>query len=120
MHIWWKHQRKDKCKYKGCSRNVRHRNCLYHFPFYSVHQSVFNKVCISEDRGPLDILKNGVHEIRDSNLDYCIVYGRQDEFQPVCEDFNKMAERLKKSVNQIQQQEFSRKELVAGISHDKL
>lgn len=67
---------------------------------------------------PLDILANGVHEIRDGNLDCRIDYDRQDEFQPVCEDFNKMAERLKESVNQIQQQERSRKELVAGISHD--
>lgn len=36
----------------------------------------------------------------------------------VCEDFNVMAERLKESVNQPQQQEHSRKELIAGISHD--
>nr|WP_217936463.1 HAMP domain-containing sensor histidine kinase [Enterocloster clostridioformis] len=67
---------------------------------------------------PLDILTNGVHEIRDGNLDYRIVYDRQDEFQPVCEEFNEMAGKLKESVNQIQQQERSRKELVAGISHD--
>lgn len=67
---------------------------------------------------PLDILTNGVHEIRDGNLDYRIAYDRQDEFQPVCEDFNEMAGKLKESVNQIQQQERSRKELVAGISHD--
>lgn len=67
---------------------------------------------------PLDILTNGVHEIRDGNLDCHIAYDRQDEFQPVCEDFNEMAGRLKESVNQIHQQERSRRELVAGISHD--
>lgn len=67
---------------------------------------------------PLDILTKGVHEIRDGNLDYRIHYDGNDEFLPVCEDFNEMAERLKTSVCQIQRQERSRKELVAGISHD--
>lgn len=67
---------------------------------------------------PLELLANGVHELRDGNLDYRIVYPHQDEFQPVCEDFNEMARRLKKSVQKLQQQEQSRKELIAGISHD--
>lgn len=67
---------------------------------------------------PLDILTVGVHEIRDGNLDYRIDYENHDEFYPVCEDFNEMAGRLKDSVNRIRQQEQSRKELIAGISHD--
>lgn len=74
---------------------------------------VFRKI-----EGPLDILIHGVHEIRDGNLDYRIEYDGQDEFLAVCEDFNEMAERLKTSVRQIQRQERSRKELIAGISHD--
>jgi signal transduction histidine kinase len=53
---------------------------------------------------PLDILTNGVRQIRDGNLDYRIQYDQQDEFTPVCADFNDMAVRLK--------------ELLAGISHD--
>ncbi len=67
---------------------------------------------------PLDILSDGVHELRDGNLDFRIVYDQRDEFQPICEDFNEMAVRLKDSVQKIQQQEKSRKELIAGISHD--
>lgn len=67
---------------------------------------------------PLDILTGGVHELRDGNLDYRIKYDRNDEFLPICEDFNSMAERLRASVEQIQRQEQSRKELIAGISHD--
>lgn len=67
---------------------------------------------------PLDILTAGVHEIRDGNLEFQIEYDRQDEFLPICEDFNEMAKRLKESVAKIQQQEQSRKELLAGISHD--
>ncbi|MBP2650808.1 MAG: integral rane sensor signal transduction histidine kinase [Firmicutes bacterium] len=67
---------------------------------------------------PLNILTNGVRQIRDGNLEYSIKYDRKDEFAPVCEDFNDMAVRLKKSVALLQQQEVSRKELLAGISHD--
>ena len=67
---------------------------------------------------PLDILACGVHEIRDGNLEYRIEYGRKDEFLLVCEDFNEMAVRLKQSVDMMQRQEKSRKELIAGISHD--
>lgn len=67
---------------------------------------------------PLDILAGGVHEIRDGNLEYRIAYNRKDEFLPVCEDFNEMAVRLKQSVDMMQHQEKSRKELIAGISHD--
>lgn len=67
---------------------------------------------------PLDILAGGVREIRDGNLDYRITYEREDEFLPVCGDFNEMALRLKQSVDMMQRQERSRRELVAGISHD--
>lgn len=67
---------------------------------------------------PLTTLATGVHELRDGNLDYRINYYHEDEFLPICEDFNEMAIRLKESVAKIQQQEKNRKELVAGISHD--
>lgn len=67
---------------------------------------------------PLDILTDGVHQIRDGNLDYRIAYDGKDEFQSVCEDFNHMAARLKESVAITQKNEQNRKELIAGISHD--
>ncbi|OMF98420.1 ATP-binding protein [Paenibacillus sp. FSL R7-0337] len=67
---------------------------------------------------PLDTLVDGVHQIRDGNLDVRIEYGNKDEFASVCEDFNDMAIRLKESQRLIQRQEESRKELLAGISHD--
>lgn len=67
---------------------------------------------------PLEILANGVHELRDGNLDYRIAYDRQDEFWSVCADYNEMAGRLKALVTRLQQQEHSRRELIAGISHD--
>lgn len=74
---------------------------------------VFKKI-----EAPLDILANGVKEISDGNLDYRIDYKPKDEFTPVCEEFNEMAARLKASVELSQQHEQSRKELLAGISHD--
>lgn len=67
---------------------------------------------------PLDVLADGVREIRNGNLEYRIPYDREDEFLAVCRDFNEMAVRLKRSVDGMQRQEQSRKELVAGISHD--
>lgn len=67
---------------------------------------------------PLGMLSEGVRQIRDGNLDHRIVYETEDEFAPICSDFNEMAVRLKESVDLTQQHEQSRKELLAGISHD--
>ncbi|MFR4394217.1 MAG: HAMP domain-containing protein [Ruminococcus callidus] len=51
---------------------------------------------------PLDILISGVHEIQDGNLAYRIRYSNKDEFLPVCQDFNQMAERLQQSIVQTE------------------
>lgn len=67
---------------------------------------------------PLDILVSGVHEIQDGNLAYRIDYHEKDEFYSVCTDFNHMAEQLQRSIEQTEREERSRKELIAGISHD--
>lgn len=67
---------------------------------------------------PIEILVSGVHELRDGNLDYRIQYDYNDEFKSVCADFNEMAQRLSDMVTARQKDEESRKELIAGISHD--
>lgn len=67
---------------------------------------------------PLKILSGGVQQISDGNLEYRINYTGEDEFLPVCTDFNEMADRLKASEERTQQHEQSRKELLVGISHD--
>ena len=67
---------------------------------------------------PLEMLSDGVHQISDGNLDYRIIYHGEDEFKPICEDFNNMAIQLKSSVEEVQRNEQNRKELIAGISHD--
>ncbi|MDR2136765.1 MAG: HAMP domain-containing protein, partial [Synergistaceae bacterium] len=66
----------------------------------------------------LHTLTYGVHQIRDGNLNFRIDYQENDEFTAVCEDFNEMAARLLDSVVAGQKDEQSRKELIAGISHD--
>jgi len=67
---------------------------------------------------PIDLLSSGAREISGGNLDYRIVYDQNDEFKPVCEDFNEMAVRLKASTLALQKDEQNRKELLASISHD--
>ena len=67
---------------------------------------------------PLDILVNGVQEIGSGNLNYRINYDENNEFTPICKEFNEMADRLKESIEQTKRNEESRKELMAGISHD--
>ena len=68
--------------------------------------------------GPLEILNYGVHQIPLGNLDYRIEYDRHDEFSIVCADFNLMAQKLHASVERQEKDEISRKELIAGLSHD--
>jgi signal transduction histidine kinase len=67
---------------------------------------------------PLETLSNGVRQIRDNNLDFRLDYKADDEFRPVCEVFNEMASRLEAMIAERQKDEDSRRELIAGISHD--
>ncbi len=66
----------------------------------------------------IEELSKGVRQIRDGNLAIKIQYKTDDEFRPICEDFNDMARRLRESVALIERQEKNRKELLAGMSHD--
>ena len=67
---------------------------------------------------PLTPLNNGVRQIHDNNFSYRIDYKEDDEFRPVCEAFNEMAEKLEISAVQHKKDEANRRELIAGISHD--
>ncbi|MDY2629435.1 MAG: HAMP domain-containing sensor histidine kinase [Lachnospiraceae bacterium] len=67
---------------------------------------------------PLEILENGTMELGEGNLGYRIAYDNEDEFQSVCQNFNQMAQALQDSMTAVRQNEQSRKELLAGISHD--
>ena len=68
--------------------------------------------------GPLNHLSAGAREIRNGNLDYEIRYEKRDEFGEVCRDFNEMRGYLKQSVEQRQEFERRRQDLITGVSHD--
>lgn len=67
---------------------------------------------------PLDLLSQGAQALGGGDLDYRIDYTRDDEFAPLCQLFNEMAAKLKSLVERTQKDDESRKELIAGISHD--
>jgi len=67
---------------------------------------------------PLELLIEGVRQIQENNLAYRIDYAGKDEFRPICDAFNGMAERLETSAARRQKDEANRRELIAGISHD--
>jgi signal transduction histidine kinase len=74
---------------------------------------VFNTINAS-----IDSLRNGVGQIREGYLSYRLDTDKNNEFDAVSADFNEMAERLLDYVNSRLQDETTRKELIAGISHD--
>ena len=79
---------------------------------------IFTKFVFKPMIASLEILADGVQKISDGNLDYRIKQDIGNEFDSVCADFNEMAVRLHDMVSQKQLDEKSRKELIAGISHD--
>lgn len=79
---------------------------------------ILTKYVFKKIKDPLNLLVYGVNEIGKGNLDYSADYTENDEFRMVFEAFNDMTKRLKASVEQTRKNEESRKELMAGISHD--
>ena len=67
---------------------------------------------------PLDLLNGGVRQIHSNNFAHRIDYKGNDEFRPICDAFNEMAEKLETSTERRQKDEAARRELIAGISHD--
>jgi signal transduction histidine kinase len=67
---------------------------------------------------PLDMLSFGVKQIQNNNLDFRLEYKNNDEFLPICGAFNEMAKRLGAMAAEHDKYEESRRELLAGISHD--
>lgn len=67
---------------------------------------------------PLDTLVSGVDRIRSGDLDSPICYSEPDEFKAACDAVDLMAAKLKASLEAEQSRQQSRKELIAGMSHD--
>ncbi len=67
---------------------------------------------------PLNELHRGATSIQQGNLNIHLRHDRDDEYGPIFEHFNTMAEALSNSLKEREYQEQRRKELIAGISHD--
>ena len=67
---------------------------------------------------PLDELVAGVERIQGGNLDEPIAYDGNDEFKAACDAVDLMAAKLKAALDDEQRRQQSRKELIAGMSHD--
>lgn len=99
-------------------KNIAVLLCLLIIAAVIVTNRFLTKFIVKKIEEPLDILAYGVHQIRDGNTDYRIEYSGNDEFKSICDSFNEMAARLKESVELTERNDRSRRELIAGISHD--
>ncbi len=67
---------------------------------------------------PLNILRIGMNQIKEGDLDYSVESETQDEIGQLCEDFEEMRIRLKELIESRLQYEEDIKELISNISHD--
>ncbi len=67
---------------------------------------------------PLNILRVGMNQIKEGDLDYSVVSDTEDEIGQLCEDFEEMRIRLKEQIDSRLQYEEDIKELISNISHD--
>jgi len=67
---------------------------------------------------PLNILRIGMNQIKDGDLDYSVKSETYDEIGQLCEDFEEMRIRLKELIDNRIQYEEDVKELISNISHD--
>lgn len=63
-------------------------------------------------------LSEAVRQVQDGNLGYRIGSRKKDELGKACQEFDEMAEYLENSVKERERYEESRKQMLAGISHD--
>ena len=86
--------------------------------FASVINNFFTHRITKNITRPLDMLNGGVRQIHANNFSHRIDYKGNDEFRPICDAFNEMAEKLETSTERRQKDDAARRELIAGISHD--
>ncbi len=67
---------------------------------------------------PLNELQRGAEAVQEGNLMVHLTHGGNDEFTPALDAFNLMTRKLRESLQQREQAEERRKELIASISHD--
>ena len=84
----------------------------------SIINNFFTHRMMKNITSPLELLNGGVRQIHSNNFAHRIDYKGNDEFRPICDAFNEMAEKLETSTEQREKDEAVRRELIAGISHD--
>ena len=84
----------------------------------SLVNNFFTQRMVKNITRPLELLNGGVRQIHANNFACRIEYKGKDEFLPICDAFNEMAEKLETSTVQRKKDEANRRELIAGISHD--
>jgi signal transduction histidine kinase len=67
---------------------------------------------------PLNILRIGMNQIKEGDLDYSVESETEDEIGQLCEDFEEMRIRLKELIDSRLAYEEDIKELISNISHD--
>ncbi len=67
---------------------------------------------------PLNVLRIGMSQIKDGDLDYSVQSDTEDEIGQLCEDFEEMRIRLKELIDNRIKYEEDIKELISNISHD--
>lgn len=67
---------------------------------------------------PISALGYAAKAVESGNLNHVITYASNDEFQPITTQFNAMIGTLAHNKKERELQEKSRRELIAGISHD--
>lgn len=67
---------------------------------------------------PLNILRIGMNQIKEGDLDYSVESETNDEIGQLCEDFEDMRLRLKDLINSRLAYEEDIRELISNISHD--
>ncbi len=67
---------------------------------------------------PLEILENAANNISDNNLEFAVVYDKQDELGKLCQSFEKMRLALRNNSIEMWRQVEERKRLNAAFSHD--
>jgi signal transduction histidine kinase len=67
---------------------------------------------------PLNILRIGMNQIKEGDLDYTVESETNDEIGQLCEDFEDMRLRLKELINSRLAYEEDIRELISNISHD--
>ena len=67
---------------------------------------------------PLNVLRVGMNQIKDGDLDYSVESDTEDEIGQLCADFEEMRIRLKELIDSRLKYEDDIKELISNISHD--